>query len=336
MEFLSGQTLDASIRRIAASPDACCAVAFWGRGASSLFSKGQTARIICNLVAGGTNPYEIEALIKDGHKVRQHDRLHAKVYIGGGEAVIASANLSANGLGLEADEIGHWIEAGVRTADTATVSSWFEELWLQTETRSVTETDIRRATILWKSRRQRRPSLLSFADFDANAEILPLVRWWEPVDVEANEESIKAQIGLNGAEAQAAAENSVEVDHPGDARWLSKGTLILWWRRAAKNDFPSKTASLHWSRCGDLVKKVYRNKGEQDWHDAVLNDRSIEPVPFSCDDKRFTSTFYQVMTRPQFEALRQDDATSGIASRIALTRQFWHEIKIAYLANSKQ
>lgn len=330
MEFLSGQTLDGAIRRIAASPGACCAVAFWGRGASGLFSKGQSARIICNLVAGGTNPYEIEVLMEDGHKVRQHDRLHAKVYIGGGEAVIASANLSANGLGLEADEIGHWIEAGVRTANTDTTSSWFEELWQKPETRCISKDDISRAKVLWKRRRDNRPSLPSFEAFDAKDKNLPLVLWWSSGNFEINKKSVQTQTRFVGEDAQDAIENSVEVEHPEDEQWLVRDTPILWWRRNA-NGLPSKTAGLHWSRCGKLVREAFRYEGEKIWRDVVLLEQEVKPVPF-VSDRRFTDVFHQVMARPQFEALRQDDNGSGIASKIALTRQFWLEMKIVYLA----
>jgi hypothetical protein len=56
---------------------------------------GRNIRIICNLDMGGTNPQVIEILINGGAVIRQHERLHAKIYIGKYEAILTSANASS-------------------------------------------------------------------------------------------------------------------------------------------------------------------------------------------------------------------------------------------------
>ena len=112
MRLLTGDELRAKVAAIAGERKPCCAVAFWGRGAAALFGPRSRVRIVCNLATGGTNPDEIIALQAKGHTVLQHDQLHAKVYLGKSQAVVASANASANGLGLEASEQAKWIEAG--------------------------------------------------------------------------------------------------------------------------------------------------------------------------------------------------------------------------------
>lgn len=112
------------------------AVAFWGAGVEEVFKPkpGCDVRIICNLHSGGCNPEVIKTLIDRFSKeaVKQLNNLHAKVVIGDSSALIGSANLSANGLGLEGTELTKWREASVLTSDPelyADTEKWFRELW---------------------------------------------------------------------------------------------------------------------------------------------------------------------------------------------------------------
>src|SRR4051812_40767983 len=100
MLVLAGAALSDRIHQIMKEKVVDCAVAFWGAGAELKWGKLQKRkiRIICNLSMGGSNPSVIEKMM-ELYSVRQHDRLHAKVYIGKNEAVITSANASTNGLG---------------------------------------------------------------------------------------------------------------------------------------------------------------------------------------------------------------------------------------------
>ena len=331
MTILSGKDLDFAIRRIVTGSDVRCAVAFWGRGASAFFSKHQPATIICNLAAGGTNPYEIETLLADGHAVRQNDRLHAKVYLSADEAVIASANMSANGLGFEAEEIGHWVEAGIAITDIKATVSWFDCLLQHHETRPVGADDIRRAKVLWKRRQSWKPSLSSFADFDVRSLELPLISWWSPTGkLTVNAKSVRKQTGLEDQAAHDAIEDSVEVNNAEERERLSRGTSILWWRRNA-DGLPSKTAGLHWFRCGTLIGNAFKYEGDGTWRDTVLNDLDGGPVPFDSDEEGLVEAFRQVMSQPRFKALRDDDSLPYSASKIELMRQFWHDLKDAYL-----
>ena len=119
MEFLYEDELDQAIKAILGEDECCAAVAFWGKGASDLLKKknrGAKAKIICNLMSGGTNPYEVEKLMKIAH-VKQLNDLHAKVYIGRDSSIVASANVSGNGLGLEGLEQNRWREAGLKSKD---------------------------------------------------------------------------------------------------------------------------------------------------------------------------------------------------------------------------
>ncbi|QHF00548.1 phospholipase D family protein (plasmid) [Pseudomonas cannabina pv. alisalensis] len=143
------------------------AVAFWGNGAELHVhpDEARPIRIICNLMSGGTNPWVIKGFLKRAEnnvlvQVRQCDRLHAKVLVGPGQAIIGSANISANGLGLAGSETAHWIEAGVHTTaidEVAGAQSWFDQLWNSTNTRTITPDDLARAIVAYKRHRDTRP-----------------------------------------------------------------------------------------------------------------------------------------------------------------------------------
>jgi len=140
-KFVTGRDLTAAIHRVLASKKVRCAVAFWGAGAENSFGLGvESARILCNLRAGGTNPAPLKTLLgRTGFTIRQCDRLHAKVYIGDDTAIVASANCSTNGMGIEGDPAHGWIEGGVVLDQIDDVVNWFDELWADTNlTRPVT------------------------------------------------------------------------------------------------------------------------------------------------------------------------------------------------------
>lgn len=138
------------------------AVAFWGLGADSIISRrsGRSVKLTCNLASGATNPDVIQALRnKKGILVRQHDRLHAKVIVGGKSALVGSANFSSNGLNLEGSELSGWEEAGLVTADSrqiAAIREWFTAMWR--ESRQITDSELEDARRKWKERRVTRIS----------------------------------------------------------------------------------------------------------------------------------------------------------------------------------
>ena len=131
------------------------AVAFWGQGAELLIPQtGKKLRILCNLAMGGTNPKVIKDLqAYPSVEIKALNRLHAKVMIGDQQAIIGSANCSANGLNYEGDELKGWYEAGFRTADQEQLTQmrmWFDERWAEGE--SITDQMISDATQTWEMR----------------------------------------------------------------------------------------------------------------------------------------------------------------------------------------
>lgn len=137
--FLSDAKLSAAIRRIVGGRKARCAVAFWGKGAESLFGRGGMlgdARIICDVSLGGTNPATLAALGAPGNpRLKRLDGLHAKVYLSELGMIACSANASAGGIGIDGPAL--LSEAGVLhapgSAAFAEAVRWFERLWRRSE-----------------------------------------------------------------------------------------------------------------------------------------------------------------------------------------------------------
>ena len=139
MRFLSGPDIQAQVRQLASrSGEVMAAVAYWGKGAAERTGitdndRPAAVRVICDLLSGACNPAEIETLASLGVSVRTLDRLHAKVWIGGDDVIVGSANASHNGLPGDNDEAAHAsIEAAVLSRDprlARQLAVWFEEQW---------------------------------------------------------------------------------------------------------------------------------------------------------------------------------------------------------------
>lgn len=132
--FLAGAHLSAAIKDILCGREIRCAVAFWGKGSSSIFTPKalKDAKIICDVALGGTNPKALVDLGAPDRKTLRHiEGLHAKVYLSDRGMVIGSANASGGGIGFE--KTAGLIEAGIRHAPTsaayAAASDWFNKLW---------------------------------------------------------------------------------------------------------------------------------------------------------------------------------------------------------------
>lgn len=137
----------------------CLAIAFLGESAWKYFKNSKNKiLIICNLESGATNPFLIEKLCSKKYlKIRTNKKLHAKVYIGRNQLIVSSANLSANGLSYEDNEIKGWIEASLTSYDKKLITdayNWFDEVW--GESSVITDDDINLAKKVWLKKRNDR------------------------------------------------------------------------------------------------------------------------------------------------------------------------------------
>jgi len=139
MKFLKGVDIQKGVRKITSrNGEVMAAVAYWGKGAAKRTGLGRhrnpaSVRILCDLLSGSCNPKEIKKLQERKFRVHTLDRLHAKVWIGGGDVIVGSANASQNGLLGEGDEAANAdVEAAVLSHDPRLVrqaKDWFERQW---------------------------------------------------------------------------------------------------------------------------------------------------------------------------------------------------------------
>lgn len=323
--FLSGEGLQAAITDLLREPGLRCAVAFWGEGSQNLVGAG--AKIICNLKAGGTNPFALRRLAKAD--IRQSDRLHAKVYIGKTRAIIGSANASANGLGLEGAEQSAWIEAGIETADLGGVIRWFQSLW--DDSSEISEADWRAAQEAWIFRQGAKPTRLSFASFNENGTDLPLLTWIGSNPWEACAESVADQLGFFDDALKRRIDDGIEVGHPDDER-LMKGKWVLCWK-PKRDGQPRAKATPYWVHLSDvIVRGGFRYLEEREPRDVVLASERFPPEPFDPKDARFNAAFREVLALPEYALLRALEYDEPwFADRSELVRQFWRDLKAEYL-----
>lgn len=138
--FLDDRQVGKAIREVVAGDEPRCAVAFWGdEAANSLFGtkkRARTARIVCDLTMGGTNPAELVLLgAPDNPNLRHVPGLHAKIYLSSAGLIVASANASRRGIGFVEPpalvECGSFHFGGGQAARDA--ARWFERLWDRSE-----------------------------------------------------------------------------------------------------------------------------------------------------------------------------------------------------------
>lgn len=164
MKFLRKNNYLDSVKEVFSSDkELGIAVAFWGSDSIELFEKMQSSkiRLVCNLESGACNPKVIEYLLNhDSVDLRTHAWLHAKVLVNSDQAIIDSANISANGLSFEGSETEGWQEAGIVTTSQEIITEtneWFENIWL--ESVPITNEMLEKCVESWKKKRDNRLKL---------------------------------------------------------------------------------------------------------------------------------------------------------------------------------
>ena len=162
MHFLTGVDIQNQVRTITSrSGEVMAAVAYWGKGAAertglSGHQDPTCVRIICDLLSGACNPNEIQALQQLGFSIKTLDRLHAKVWIGGDDVIVGSANASQNGLLGEGEKAADAnVEAAVLSHDPGLarrLAAWFELQWGASS--DIEKRHLVRARQIWKRHRQ--------------------------------------------------------------------------------------------------------------------------------------------------------------------------------------
>lgn len=332
MNFVSSSQLTQAIKEVTSSRAAKCAVAFWGNGGAKLFPSEDLSgvKIVCNLSMGGTNPTEIKRLQDRNADIRQHDYLHAKVYIGPDKAVVCSANASSNGLGFEGPiELAGWEEAGVIIETNVNVSVWFDAIWKQS--RPIEDDDLKVARKLWHERRKCKPTPAGFPNFDPDAfSPSPLVTWIGSTEWEYNKEEIVKQLGGFGKRIQEMVDEGLEVEHKYDRDFLKPGTWVLCWY-ADKRDLPKVKSGMWWVYVGDTIERSFRYEGERLWRPTALAMLRRPPEPFNIKDPIFRNLLRNLLATDKYRPLTETDYPGAwFAPRANLMKKLWHELKQAY------
>jgi hypothetical protein len=147
MRFIAGRELTAVMRQtVKEGKEIKAAIAYWGADALKLLGlnpRRSNVKAICCLQKGKSDPAVVAKFEK---RIRQNDRLHAKVLWTPVGAIVGSANASSNGLPEEEDRANSLIEAGIYVDDANTlksINSWFEAQFKRA--RHVTKRDLKLA-----------------------------------------------------------------------------------------------------------------------------------------------------------------------------------------------
>jgi hypothetical protein len=321
MRLLAGADLTEAIKRIASGEKVSCAVAFWGSGADGTIgaARERTVRIICNLDTGGTNPDAIIELMNAGAQVRQHDRLHAKVYIGDDEAIVTSANASTNGLGVEGKALAHWIETGVIIPAREAIA-WFDALWVKS--RAISNKDLTRARPRFAYHKT--PGL-NPTDID-----FPIVAWSGTSDFTFNEKAIEKEVGEEYPFYQKIMDLGIELEVPSDATLFTEGRWVLRWNMKW-DGFPDRRSAPWWTCTSGRIAKDGITLSNGTRRGFALPHLAPPPEPFSPGDRDFREAFYHVISTPGFSSLRDIEWDVGFYHpRLEAMRRFWHALRQEY------
>jgi hypothetical protein len=181
MKFLETFDTISEIRSLLDTGDPVrAAVSYWGDGAvdSLGITKGRDLIVVCDVLSGGCNPAEVRKLmgVLGSDRVLTYDRLHTKVWLASGSAIVGSSNASSNGLGFEGEEAAALVEANL-VLDAPDVLAQMQKWWAETihaRARAITEADLRRAQKLWKRQRVTRPPPSRHADLLSALRAEPL------------------------------------------------------------------------------------------------------------------------------------------------------------------
>lgn len=180
-KFLACDELSAAIKKIAGGENVRIASAFWGNGAKEDLGIDRTAKIICDVSMGGTNPSELKKLgAPKNRNLRAYPSLHAKVFLSSRGGVVCSANASHNGIGFFSDR-RKLEEAGVlfpaKSEEWEAATKWFEDIFNSKICFQVDDATISLAKENWNRRRKGDGTPITTSGFDIDSAIMntPLV-----------------------------------------------------------------------------------------------------------------------------------------------------------------
>ena len=334
-KFLKGRELRTAIKEVIQSGDAICVVAFVGQGSSDWITANFNCKLVCNLTSGATNPNEIETLMKLGVEVRHHEKLHAKVYSNTTRCIISSANLSANGLGLEAAEQGHWTEIGVlhRSGEDgvyAECRDWVRNIWDNAE-EVVQDSDLlKTAKERWVPHRKNKPQLESPSSLNIDdLNDLPAVSYWGHADMRLSEKA-KSQIGENTLDDAKFFSVDFE-DMASDGDFLKQGQWILIFTMNSDGETYSKANRPHWVFVDTIIEDGFCSIGNKSkFLHLAFGTKSNRTPPIALPKNGWKQwvDVYQKICGEYDKRLENSEkpAVYFADERLKLSQKFWQEV----------
>jgi hypothetical protein len=340
-QFITDAALSARIKEVVAGDELELAVAFWGKGAEKLIKprRGPKPKIICNLTMGGTNPEVIRTLMQKA-EVRQNDHLHAKVYISSNGALVASANASDNGVGLDNDGLAQWYEAGAELSDTGQARTWFNEMWERSW--DVEDHHLHSAMEAWRRRAEAEKVVPRTIDqFEFKPDNLPRLYLYEPGGWEFVGDATQGMSSAQKTLHEQEIESGIEITDGSEADIFTPGTLtfFLWFTCKKRSDSVVRT-SLEWSA----------SIGREKYSDAYVYDGSTEQMscipavvptpqpPFEVRSVKFLDAFTMTIDSERFRRLKESDLeeTGWLMTREPLLLPFWKAVQSQYRKSQKR
>lgn len=306
------------------------AVAFIGDGAEALIgTQVSEAQIICNLSMGGTNPYEVQKLINrfGMNNVKHIDNLHAKLYIGDEYAIVGSANMSSNGLGVQPFALK---EAGYKfqlNSESIEEVDWFSSLW--SSSKEISEDDLDTAKQNWERRNKVREgeelNSRNICDYNFDRDDFPLLAWYKSASGKVTENTSSNEVAYGGwSTLQEAAEHSIDIEGNNDIPLLMENRWIISFQKR-------KNATLEWEQLTGTYffnSWIYDDDEESNLISFATTKNGANSGPFKID-KEFSKEFRELLfnTKKYFELINDDFEGDYFYSRIDLMREFWKELQ---------
>jgi hypothetical protein len=231
-------------------------------------------------------------------------------------------------------EQANWIEAGAEISASQPLLSirlWFEKLWKLS--REISEQDLRDAKAAWKRRQAHKPSLRSFADFDPQSEMIPLVDWYGDDEWEINPAHLTGLEDDQASFLEQLVEDGIDIRGQQDRDALTPGRWVFKFKRTQRG-LPDQRVHPTWFQLSSVLEKAFRYKDDRDFISCVLVSDAPGPAPFPITDRAFRTAFIKTVTEPAFTELLTDNYQGSwfTEERVACMRRFWLALHKAYRA----
>ena len=291
------------------------AVAFVGAGWRGYINTDDLQEIIIS-TGLGSNPKAIEEIMEEigAKNVYLLDKLHSKIYLGEGSALLGSVNLSDNGF----SDAGLW-ETAVEIDDNESVQQLKELLMrYKKEAKSLYPTETKKFKKLeemhysWNkasrfghvnraNTQEKSPDILKY-----NSKLDRIhVAWHDEGGAEYDPETIAIAI----PESKPYLPDDFFADSMPfleDDNEVQQGDWLLCWQSKPSDGLPDKRTKISWLFVDDVISGGYRENGSYTKIAAQRESREHVPEPFKLDDD-VKDALHKALSDDKFSIFRKDN-----------------------------